>query len=87
MQNYVSEQNEIETKISELSSVVENNTEEIISADKFIKIIKKYQNFDELTDEMIYEFIDRIEVHAPVGKSRGKRTQRIDICFIFIGKY
>ena len=35
---------------------------------------------------MIYEFIDKIVVHAP-DKSSGKRTQEVDIYLKFIGKF
>lgn len=35
---------------------------------------------------MLNEFVDRIEVHAPV-KSSGKRVQQIDIYLNFIGNF
>ena len=35
---------------------------------------------------MIYEFVDKILVHAP-DKSTGDRTQEVDIYLKFIGKF
>ncbi len=39
-----------------------------------------------LTTPMIYEFIDKIVVHAP-DKSSGERVQEVDIYLKFIGKF
>lgn len=42
------------------------------SADKFIELVHRYNDFSELTTPMIYEFIDKIVVHE-VDKSIGER--------------
>lgn len=86
MQDYLEEQAELEEKMKELSVIIESSAEDEVKADKFIKLIKKYTDFTELTDQMVYEFIDRIEVHAPEG-DRKSRTMKIDIYFKFIGRY
>ena len=51
---------------------------------QFIALVKKYNNIDILTPALVNEFIERIEVHAP-DKSSGKRTQKIDIVYNFVG--
>ncbi len=39
-----------------------------------------------LTPQMIYEFVDKILVHAP-DKSSGERVQEVEIYLKFIGKF
>ena len=55
-------------------------------ADQFLALAKKYTDFTELTTPMIFEFVDRILVHAP-EKIDGERTMEIDIYLKFIGKF
>ena len=86
MQGYVKEQAEIEEHIKETKAIIEENGADTLRADKFIALIKKYGDIQELTDQMLYEFIDRIEVHKPIG-GRANRTMKVDIYFNFIGKY
>ena len=54
--------------------------------DQFLALTKKYTDFSVLTTPMIYEFIDKILVHAP-DRSTGDRTQEVDIYLKFIGKF
>ena len=58
-----------------------------------ILLIKKggcfeyHRECEELTDAMLYAFIDRIEVHEATGGRTIYRQQNIDIHFNFIGNY
>ena len=54
--------------------------------DQFLALAKKYTDFSILTTLMIYEFVDKILVHAP-DRSTGDRTQEVDIYLKFIGKF
>lgn len=54
-------------------------------AKRFAALIRKYQDFDELSDQMIFELIDRIEVHAPLAPKTKYKRQQIDIYFTFLG--
>lgn len=49
--------------------------------------MKKYRDYEEITDEMLHEFIDKIVVHESNGKKYSARVQQIDIYFNFIGAY
>ena len=55
-------------------------------ADQFLALAKKYTDFTELTTAMIFEFVDKVLVHAP-EKINGERTMEIDIYLKFIGKF
>ena len=87
MTQYDDEQISLEKRVSELEDAINNSTPQKPNPNRFIALIKKYKDFDEISDAMLYELVDRIEVHAPVG-GRGKyRYQQIDVCFNFIGSY
>lgn len=52
-----------------------------------ISIVKKYTDISTVTDEMLFEFIDRIEVHTVTGGRSRYRQQKVDIYFNFLGEY
>lgn len=87
IQQYDEEQILLERRIEELESQVQQD--EIKEADtaRFIALVKKYRDCEELTDTMLYAFIDRIEVHEATGGRTAYRQQNIDIFFNFIGNY
>lgn len=86
MKDYTEEQSHVEDLIKKYTTVIEENATETFNANKFIALVKKYTDFTELTDKMIYEFINRVEVHEAVG-DKVKRSMKVDIYFNFIGKY
>ena len=53
---------------------------------QFLALARKYTDFSVLTTPMIYEFVDKILVHAP-DRSTGDRIQEVDIYLKFIGKF
>ena len=53
--------------------------------DSFAAIIRKYVGITELTPAIVNEFIKKIVVHAP-EKIDGKRFQKVDIVFNFVGE-
>ncbi len=55
-------------------------------AGNFIALVKKYTDFPELTATLINEFVQKIIVHE-ADRSSGKRVQRVDIHFNFIGAF
>lgn len=72
----------IENEQHDLDSY-EANTENI---EAFIALAKKYIDEEELTTPMIYEFVDKILVHAP-QKINGERHIRVEIILRFIGSF
>lgn len=75
--------NEIDGIESFLAEVEENRR----SGKKFVDLMARYNDFDEITPYMVNEFIDRIEVHERDRKGSVQTTQQIDIYFNFIGSY
>lgn len=84
---YDEEQARLETRIAELEAPDEEIAPKKADINRFIVLVKKYQDITELTDEMLYEFIDKIVVHAPTGGKTIYRQQKLDIYFNFIGHY
>lgn len=87
IRQYDEEQARLESRVSELEAVQDEIAPKKADINRFVALVRKYQNITELTDEMLYEFIDRIVVHAPNGKRGNARQQKIDIYFNFIGDY
>ena len=54
------------------------------SAEKFIALVDKYQNFEELTTYMLNEFVEKIVVHERDRKGSIETTQEVEIYFNFI---
>ena len=58
------------------------------SAEKFIALIDKYENFDTLTNTMLNEFVEKILVHERARKGSQDTTQEVEIYFnFFVGRY
>ena len=62
IQRYSEEQKKVEAEIAELEERLTETTNTILSADEFIRNIKKYLEAPELTREMCYELLDRVVV-------------------------
>ena len=85
--DYDSELSTLEARTEELDKIIAQGKENEIRTDKFMRLVKKYSEFDEITTPMLNEFIDRVLIHEPVyGEKRSHRTQEIEIHFNFIGK-
>ena len=56
-------------------------------AKKLIRLIERYDNFDELTPTIINEFVEKILVHERDRKGSQTANQKVEIYFNFIGNY
>lgn len=86
MVKYDEEQTELEKKIKRLQEETAEVKISSIDASRFVTLIKKYKNPQELTRDMVIELIDRIVVYEASGK-KPDRKQQIDIYFNFIGQF
>ena len=74
-------------EIAELEKAVTGYEQSQKSAEKFIALIDKYENFDTLTNTMLNEFVEKILVHERARKGSQDTTQEIEIYFNFLGRY
>ena len=87
IQQYDEEQLVLEKRVEELQGQIQQEEVEQIDTSRFTALVNKYRNCEELTDTMLYAFIDRVEVHQATGGRTVYRQQNIDIHFNFIGSY
>ena len=67
----------LEKDLAELES-------EAVNVDKFLSVVRKYTEIEELTPAIVHEFIDRIIIHDP-EQARGNRRQKVEIIYNNIG--
>ncbi|MDU3396765.1 MAG: recombinase family protein [Clostridiales bacterium] len=87
IQQYDEEQILLERRIGELQEQMKPEEVKKVETERFIALVKKYRDCGEVTDTMLYAFVDRIEVHEATGGRTIYRQQNIDIHFNFIGNY
>ena len=81
---YAKEQDALEIEIAKLEKAVTGYEQSQKSAEKFIALIDKYENFDTLTNTMLNEFVEKILVHERARKGSQDTTQEIEIYFNFL---
>ncbi|MDR3271595.1 MAG: DUF4368 domain-containing protein [Peptococcaceae bacterium] len=84
--DYEREQADLREQDIELQAQLDAYEQDSQSAAKFLALAQKYPDFDELTPQMLHEFIDRVFIHERV-KIDGERHQEVDIFFNFIGQF
>ena len=84
---YAKEQDALNAEIVELEKAVTGYEQSRKSAEKFIALIDKYENFDTLTNTMLNEFVEKILVHERARKGSQNTTQEVEIYFNFVGRY
>ena len=84
---YEKEQKELTAEISTLEKAISDYEKHEKDADRFIALIDKYENFDELTITMLNEFVEKILVHERDRKCSIQTTQEVEIYFNFVGRF
>ena len=87
MTEYDTEQSSLEQRISELETATERISTKAVQIDKFVRLVKKYRDFEELTTPMLNDFIEKVVIHEAEGGRTKDRTQQVDIYFNFIGNF
>ena len=76
---YERESTALEQEIGELSASIESYTDGTSEAKRFMTLISKYQDFENLNPAMLNELIDKIVVYERYQKGSVQTTQRVDI--------
>lgn len=84
---YELEQKKLTKEIKELEYTIQRYEKEEDKEKKFINLINKYENFDNLSTTIINEFIEKIVIHERERKGSQTSKQKIEIHFNFIGNY
>lgn len=81
-ENYENEQEQLRTKVAELTKFIEDKEQKCSDIRDFIELAKKIKHVEKLTPENLRETVECILVHKP-DKSSGHRRQEIEIIFRF----
>ena len=84
LSEYEAEQKKVMAEIDEDRNTVAEIEEDQSNVDKFINLIRKYTEFEELTPIMINEFVSKVVVHTAHGRG-SSRTQEIDVYLNYVG--
>lgn len=84
---YETEKRVLSKEIEDLDLAISRYEKETDKTRKFISLISRYENFDELTNTMINEFVEKIIIHERDRKGSQTSKQKIEIYFNFIGNY
>ena len=84
---YEQEIAEIDKTIPDLQLSFDCIVEEEHRASRFMKLVRRYSGFDELTPTMLNEFIEKIVVHERERKGSINARQSVEIHFNFIGTF
>jgi len=83
--SYSEEQKKLNSQISGLKAELESKETDSVNLTQFLKLVREYTEIPELTATILNQFIHQILVYAPEIID-GKRTQRIEIIYNFIGQ-
>lgn len=79
------EERELKIKQETLKEQWEKTQEVFQNVEKFIPLIKKYTDIQELNAYILNELIERIVVHEKVVDEDGNKTQKVEIYYKFVG--
>lgn len=82
---YETEQQQLTERTAVLETELAEQSEKAANVGKFLAVVRRYTDIQELTPTLLREFIDKIVVHEP-DRSSGKRTQKVDIHYNFVGE-
>lgn len=85
-ENYEAEQKTLKDRVKELHEQIAAQQENSINVDRFLALVRKYTDIQELTPEIIREFVERIEVFK-TEKVDGHKVQKLRIVWNCIGDF
>uniref|UniRef100_UPI0006D2B8F6 DUF4368 domain-containing protein n=1 Tax=Clostridium sp. NkU-1 TaxID=1095009 RepID=UPI0006D2B8F6 len=86
-QGYEEEKQELSTRAVTLDNEISAQQDKLLNADRFLAIVNRYTDIQELTPEIVREFIDRIVVYERSEPRKKKNyTQEVEVYFNFVGK-
>lgn len=82
--SYEEEQKTVDEQIENLRRELECEESSVINVDSFFQLVRKYTDIQALSATILNELIEKILIFAP-EKVDGRRTQRIEIYYNFVG--
>lgn len=87
MNGYQHERVELTAKREELTATIEQVEKDTAGLQRFLELVDKYTNVQELDRALLNNLIEKIVVHLPeINPLTGKKNQRITIYYRFVGR-
>ena len=84
--DYEAEQRQVREHAAELQAELSKAQEASVNAERFMNIVRRHMNFEELTHTLLREFVEKIVVHECSYDENKHRRQEIEIYYSFVGK-
>lgn len=84
---YEKEQEQLTQEVMGYKTMQEEYEKDRKSAARFLALVKRYEDFEQLTTVMLNEFVEKIVVHEREQKGRVDSPQKIEIHFNMIGQF
>ena len=84
--DYEKEQADLKSRAAEIEKELEQVQEAQTNVNRFIKLIHRYIDIEELTHPILRELVNKIVVHEPMFDENGDRRQQVDIYYRFVGR-
>ena len=81
--NYEAEQKALTERLNYLKTEIEKAKTQYDNINRFMAIVKKYSDFDEITPEILRAFVDKVIIHEKV-KVDGHYVHTIEIIYNFV---
>ena len=81
--NYEAEQKALTERLNYLKAEIEKAKTQYDNINRFMAIVKKYSDFDEITPEILRAFVDKVIIHEKV-KVDGRYVHTIEIIYNFV---
>ena len=81
--NYEAEQKALTERLNYLKTEIEKAKTQYDNINRFMAIVKRYSDFDEITPEILRAFVDKVIVHEKV-KVNGRYVHTIEIIYNFV---
>ena len=82
---YETEQKDLQNRVKELREAISAEQESNANVDRFLALVRKYTDVQELTAEIIRAFVEKVIVHQ-AEKIDGHRVQKVRIVWNCIGE-
>ena len=84
--SYETEQQTLEARVAELQEALNSAQDKQVNIDRFLAMVRKYTDIQELTAEVLREFVEKVYVHQS-ERVDGQKVQKIRIVYNCIGEF
>ena len=84
--SYETEQRTLEARVAELRTLLADAQDKQVNIDRFLVLVRKYTDIQELTSEVLHEFVEKVYVHQ-TQRIDGQKVQRLQIVYNCIGEF